>query len=343
MSRHSGGAPDGTRSSALWGTGNRGGDSRANALWGKGGRGLLAVLTVLFVTTIPLAQASRNPDPSTYLDPLLEAKAHETPNALVKVIIQSNDGTSGAENAYQAAGNGDAYSSSESVNRRLRLVGSVSATMKARRVLVLARRPGLTITSDARIKLDTNPSSNQVWPTAEGLRPLWSDTEQYRSATPTIAIVDSGIDKNRVDFDGGARVEATRFGEIGTWFVIVGAAMTVLGFLLPWSRVVIGSRSLGGYLDTWGLASPTHVVVLLGALAILALGIMRTSVPVWLWAGVLALALGGLLLGLTWPYQFGPLGADVGAIVVGLGGLALIIGGGVTSWATRHVEVEPAV
>ena len=79
MSRHSGGTRDGTRSSALWGTGNRGGDSRANALWGKGGRGLLAILTVLFVTTIPLAQASRNPDPSTYLDPLLEAKAHDDP------------------------------------------------------------------------------------------------------------------------------------------------------------------------------------------------------------------------------------------------------------------------
>jgi len=208
MSRHNGGAPGGTRSSALWGTGNRGGDSRANALWGKGGRGLLAILTVLFVTSIPLAQASRDPDPSTYLDPLLEAKAHETPNALVNVIITSNNGTSGAENAFQAAGNGDAYTNSEGVNRRLRLVGSVSATMKAKRVLVLARKPGLTITSDARIKLDATPSSNQVWPTAEAVRPFWPDTEQYRSSTPTIAIVDSGIDKNRADFDGGARVVA---------------------------------------------------------------------------------------------------------------------------------------
>jgi serine protease AprX len=209
MSRHSGGTRDGTRSSALWGTGSRGGDSRANALWGKGGRGLLATLIVLFVTTIPLAQASRNPDPTTYLDPLLEAKAHQTPNALVHVVIQSNDGTSDAANAFQSAGNGDAYGSGEGMNRRLRFVGSVSATMKARRVLVLARRPGLTITSDARIKLDTtSPSSNQIWPTAEAIRPLWDDTERYRSATPTIAIVDSGIDKNRVDFDGGARVVA---------------------------------------------------------------------------------------------------------------------------------------
>src|SRR4029450_11164814 len=208
MSRHSGVTPDGTRSSALWGTGNRGGDSRANALWGKGGRGLLAVLTVLFVTTTPLAQASRSPDPSTYLDPLLEAKARTTPNALVNVIIQSNDGTSDAENAYQAAGNRDAFGNGESLNRRLRLVGSVAATMKAKRVLVLARRPGLTITSDARVKLDSTPPSNQVWPTAEALRPFYPDTDRYRSSTPTIAIVDSGIDNNRIDFDGGARIVA---------------------------------------------------------------------------------------------------------------------------------------
>ena len=167
------------------------------------------VLTVLFVTSIPLAQASRDPDPSTYLDPLLEAKAHETPNALVNVVIQSSNGTSGAENAFQSTGNRDAFGSGESIGRRLRLVGSVSATMKAKRVLVLARKPGLTITSDARITLDAaTPSSNEVWPTAEGLRSFWNDTERYRSATPTIAIVDSGIDKNRVDFDGGTRVIA---------------------------------------------------------------------------------------------------------------------------------------
>ena len=31
----------GERGSALWGTGNRGGESRSNALWGKGGRGAI--------------------------------------------------------------------------------------------------------------------------------------------------------------------------------------------------------------------------------------------------------------------------------------------------------------
>jgi hypothetical protein len=134
-----------------------------------------------------------------------------------------------------------------------------------------------------------------------------------------------------------------RFVEVAGWFVIAGAALSLLGFLLPWSRVVIGARSVGGYLDTWGLASPTHVLVLAAILAVLGLGIVRTPVPAWLRSGVLGLALGSLLIGLTWPYLVGPLGADVGVIVVALGGLALVMGGVVASWATRHAEVEPVV
>jgi hypothetical protein len=178
--------------------------------------------------------------------------------------------------------------------------------------------------------------------TATAAGPSWPATTMTVAARSSIAATDSAeADPATTPPDTGAR--ATRLAEIGTWFVIVGAAMAVLGFLLPWSTVVIGSRSLGGYLDTWGLASPTHVVVLLATVAILGLGILRTTVPVWLWSGVLPLVLGGLLVGLTWPYQVGPLGADVGVIVVALGGLALVIGGVVTSWATRHVEVEPAV
>jgi serine protease AprX len=213
MSRHSGGAHGETRSSALWGTGNRGGDSRSSALWGKGGRGLAAVLTVLFISAIPLAQAGNNGNghrQATYLDPLLEARARTTPNALVNVIIQSDEGTSDAQNAFRATGreNGDNLGAGEQVKRKLKFVGSVAITLKAKRLLVLARKEGLTITSDARVKLDSTPSSSQVWPTAEALRPFYASTDQYRSTTPAIAVVDSGIDKNRIDFDGGTRVVA---------------------------------------------------------------------------------------------------------------------------------------
>ncbi|MFL5642032.1 MAG: hypothetical protein ACJ77V_11705 [Chloroflexota bacterium] len=138
-------------------------------------------------------------------------------------------------------------------------------------------------------------------------------------------------------------IDPARLADIAGWFVIVGATMAVLGFLLPWSSIVIGARSAGSYFDSWGLASPTHVVVLAATLLVLGLGIVRTSVPLWLRSGVMPLALGSLLLGLVWPYEVGPLGADVGVLVVGLGGLAMVVGGVLTTAATRHAGVDPLV
>ena len=134
---------------------------------------------------------------------------------------------------------------------------------------------------------------------------------------------------------------AARFVEFAGWFVVIGAALSALGFLLPWSRVVIGAAHIGGYFDSWGLASPTHLIVLAGLLVVLALGIIRTAVPAWLRTGVLGLAAGGILIGLAWPYVVGPLGSDVGVTVIVLGGVALGIGGVVGSWATRHAVVGP--
>ncbi len=216
MSRDNGGTHSETRSSALWGSGGRGGDTRASALWGKGGRGLGVILTVLFVTAIPLAGAGRankhhagSAPEATYVDPVLEAKANMTPNAIVNVIIQSDTGLNGAENAFQAADQTDSNADRERVKDKFNFVGSVAVAMKAKKVLMLARRPGLTITSDSKVKLANIPASTQVWPTAEALRPFYPDNERFRSNTPTIAIVDSGIDQNRPDFDNGARVIAS--------------------------------------------------------------------------------------------------------------------------------------
>ena len=114
--------------------------------------------------------------------------------------------------------------------------------------------------------------------------------------------------------------------------------MAALGFVLPWSVAVIGARGYGGYLDAWGLASPTHVVALAVVLLTLALGVVKTTVPAWLRSGVLGLALGGLLIGLTWPYAIGSLGAEIGAMLVTLGGLSLVVGGGVAIWSDRHAD-----
>lgn len=137
--------------------------------------------------------------------------------------------------------------------------------------------------------------------------------------------------------------EPERFVEIAGWFVVVGATMSLLGFLLPWSRVVIGANTIGGYFDGWGLASPTHLLVFVSLLGVLALALRRGPLAPWISSGILGLAFGGLLLGLAWPYLIGPLGADVGLTMTALGAVALLIGGVVTLWATRHVAVEPVV
>jgi len=137
--------------------------------------------------------------------------------------------------------------------------------------------------------------------------------------------------------------EPERFVEIAGWFIVVGATMSLLGFLLPWSRVVIGASTIGGYFDGWGLASPTHLLVFVGLLAVLALALRRGPLAPWISSGILGLVFGGLLLGLAWPYLIGPLGSDVGLTMTALGAVALLIGGTVTLWATRHVAVEPVV
>ena len=134
-----------------------------------------------------------------------------------------------------------------------------------------------------------------------------------------------------------------RFVEIAGWFVVVGSTMALLGFLLPWSRVVIGASTIGGYFDGWGLASPTHLLVFVSLLGVLALALRRGPLSPWISSGILGLVFGGLLFGLAWPYLVGPLGADVGLTLTALGAVALLIGGVVTLWATRHVVVEPVV
>jgi serine protease AprX len=198
------------RSSALWGTGNRGGDSRSNALWGKGGRGLVTVLCAVLVVAAPLAAGAGKNDKSTYVDPVLLAKADSTPNALVNVIIQSTGPRSGADDAVDAFHDVQDRSGSRPAERlrgRYSFIGSVAATIRARKVLALAHVPNLTVTYDAPVKLSGTVSytTKHVWPTAAGVKPMWGN-RPATGAMPTIAIVDSGIEKNRADFDMGARV-----------------------------------------------------------------------------------------------------------------------------------------
>src|ERR671914_1986048 len=135
------------RSSALWGTGNRGGESRSNALWGKGGRGLVTALCAVLVVAAPLAAGAPKDDESTYVDPVLLAKANSTPNALVNVIIQSTGPKSAVNEAFDAFHDVQERSGTapaEHLRGRYSFIGSGAATIKARKVLALAHVSNLT-------------------------------------------------------------------------------------------------------------------------------------------------------------------------------------------------------
>jgi serine protease AprX len=204
--------PDrGVRLSALWGTGGRGGDSRSSALWGRGGRGSIVAAIGVFVLAAPVAASATPSDRGqngpngdknqTWVQSDLTEKAKTDPNAKVRVIIQSNFGEVDAQVKARTMG---AFGR---VGRQLNLIDGVAMQIPAKWIPVLAKFKGLTITVDSPVRAsDLNPTSyptsNQMWPHENGDAALWG----VNATLPTVAIVDSGIDKSRSDF--GSRVLA---------------------------------------------------------------------------------------------------------------------------------------
>lgn len=142
---------------------------------------------------------------------------------------------------------------------------------------------------------------------------------------------------------GAVASDAARISEFVGWLAVAGGALASVGFLLPWSNVaVIGARGVG-YFDRWGLAGPLHVVVVVGLLAVLALAIVRNPVPAWARIGIAGGGLAALLLGLTWPYLLGPLGAGPGVLCVALGAVLLGVAAVVAIVADRRTGTDRAV
>lgn len=125
--------------------------------------------------------------------------------------------------------------------------------------------------------------------------------------------------------------------------VAVGAGIVAIGLLLPWSRVVIGGSGRGGYVDTWGLAGPAHVLALLVAVALVVAALVPNRIPAWIRSGAAGLAFGTFMLGIVWPYVVGPLGAGLGVLVEVVGALVLIVAGALATWRTRHEPDDAAV
>ena len=214
---------EGTRQGALWGNGSRGGERRSSALWGRRGRLASAVLIVAFafcaplaaladpghgqtkLSLVPLARAA-NPNSTrqpTYVPPALLKQAAANGSQRLRVIIQASAGAGAAASAFAANGQIDGGK----VSKRLSLINGVAVELKAKWIMRLAKVPGLIVTLDAPVETTayTSAKSNsQLWPYVSGNAKLWGTHSQPAPDAPTIAIVDSGLDAGKHDFEGRA-------------------------------------------------------------------------------------------------------------------------------------------
>ena len=193
------------RSSAIW---TKSGETRSSALWGKGGRGFLTALLLAGALTVPTTAAAASDSSSeglAYMSPGLYEAATASPKARFNVIVQGESGeTSNAVvREVTALGNG------VGVTRRFATLSGVAARLTGRQILKLARDEDiLAVTEDAPVLLSSY-SNKQQWPNVTGLTQSF-DAAARGVKAPTIAIVDSGIDKDRLDFGLGSRIVANQ-------------------------------------------------------------------------------------------------------------------------------------
>ena len=205
----------GTRGSALWGTGNRGGERSFGSR-----RGLVVVLAGAFALSAPLSAFAGGGSPTkpslvpvatkaggpaagiqqgTYIPSALLRQAQANGNQRVRVIIQASGGTNAAVSAFAKNGGADGGT----VAKRLSLVDGVTVQLKAKWIARLAKIPGLVITADAPVQATGTVKFNtQLWPYVSGNAKLWGTEAQPAPDAPTIAVVDSGLDSSSSEFDG---------------------------------------------------------------------------------------------------------------------------------------------
>jgi serine protease AprX len=176
--------------------------SRRTAHW------LLAALAAV-ATAAVLGAGAATPSAgaaslSAFVPPSLLAKAQESPSAVFKVIIQGSG---------QGNGNGLAASIDSAMladpgvavglKRQLATISGASAELTGKQLVKLAHMPGISaIMPDAAVQL-AGLSNKQQWPFVSGVAHGWPDiTNGKLPELPAIAIVDSGVDASRADFDG---------------------------------------------------------------------------------------------------------------------------------------------
>jgi serine protease AprX len=194
------------RASALWGKKTKG-EARSSALWGKPGRGFTALLAIITVLAAPVAAPAANgSDPSSgaLVPDGLMARAQAHPTSVYRVIVQAKPGKSSRYVASLVQGVVATHpGKAKGLQRKFSALNGVSAALTGAQIVDLANQKGiLAITRDRKLVASGQFSSDQDWTQTSHVDGFWSGMQLSGLSLPAIAIVDSGVQSSRIDFNG---------------------------------------------------------------------------------------------------------------------------------------------
>jgi hypothetical protein len=156
-------------------------------------------------------------------------------------------------------------------------------------------------------------------PSAPPLSPSATPAARMPAATPAATEREAELRPGRASIFSDLPFDAPE--SLAGWLVVGGGGLATLSFFLPWVAV------LDSYFSAWGFNSLAHVPAFLLVLGTTTLSLFPNRLAGWLRHGILGLAVGGFLLGLTWTRLVGGSGGQIGVVLEGAGALLLVIGG----------------
>jgi serine protease AprX len=232
---------DGGRLNALWGRGTRG--ERSNALWGRGGRGTGAVVTVVVVALSLAATAAAGTaghhgfwgfnvqgmgKTSAYIPDSLANAILQDPRQKFDVIVEgvqtpqdssqtrvTPEGLRGGLLGLQRGANTIGGSQ---VGALFQSIDGLHASLSGQQIRFLAKMPFVAaIVPNESVQMTSvgsMPSNSQKWSWTVGAPVDWTP-QATQLSTPTIAVIDSGIDTTRADF-GNRVLGQVSFASLGS-------------------------------------------------------------------------------------------------------------------------------
>ncbi len=179
----------------------RGRNERGNVLWGRKGRsGAVAtsiVLAVVFAIQLALASTAG----AARMPKSLRDAINANPSASYKVVVLGTKATSSSAVEDKVKKSISTYPSTKAkIKKQYGVVNAEAAELTGSELASLDKDASIaSIVPDSTVRT-AGFSNNQLWPNvAEAPGSAWT----FTGVTPTIAIVDSGIDATRVaDFGG---------------------------------------------------------------------------------------------------------------------------------------------